>query len=77
KPNLVGSFLTAGAIIKIPGMGNTYPVQPGESIIIAEDAINHKEFNPLSIDLTKANFQIFKGGDDIDSPQVPKMINVN
>ncbi|OPB94627.1 DUF4876 domain-containing protein [Elizabethkingia ursingii] len=77
KPNFMESFLTAGAIIKIPGTGNTYPVQPGESIVIAEDAINHKEFNPLSIDLTKANFQIFKGGDDIDNPQVPKMINVN
>ncbi|MDR2230864.1 DUF4876 domain-containing protein [Elizabethkingia ursingii] len=77
KPNFMESFLTARAIIKIPGTGNTYPVQPGESIVIAEDAINHKEFNPLSIDLTKANFQIFKGGDDIDNPQVPKMINVN
>lgn len=76
-PNIMGNALTARAIIKIPGTGNTYPVQPGESIVIAEDAINHKEFNPLSIDLSKANFQIFKGENDVDNPKVTKMINVD
>ena len=76
-PNIMGNALTARAIIKIPGTGNTYPVQPGESVIIAEDAINHKEFNPLSIDLSKANFQIFKGENDVDNPKVTKMINVD
>ncbi|MCT4328673.1 DUF4876 domain-containing protein [Elizabethkingia anophelis] len=76
-PNIMGNALTARAIIKIPGTGNTYPVQPGESIVIAEDAINHKEFNPLSIDLSKANFHIFKGENDVDNPKVTKMINVD
>ncbi|MCJ7935821.1 MAG: DUF4876 domain-containing protein [Chryseobacterium sp.] len=77
SPNIMGTTLSAGAIIRIPGAGNTYPVQPGESIIIAEDAINHKEFNVLSINLSQADFQIFKeDSDDIDNPAVPKMINV-
>ncbi|WP_353146540.1 DUF4876 domain-containing protein [Chryseobacterium sp.] len=77
SPNIMGSTLSAGAIIRIPGTGKTYPVQPGESIIIAEDAINHKEFNPASVNLSTANFQIFKeDSDDIDNPSVPKMINV-
>jgi hypothetical protein len=76
-PNIMASTFSAGAIIRIPGTGNTYPVQPGESIIIAEDAINHKEFNPSSINLSQANFQIFKeDSDDIDNPSVPKMVNV-
>ncbi|PIF46667.1 uncharacterized protein DUF4876 [Chryseobacterium sp. 52] len=76
-PNIMGSTLSAGAIIRIPGTGNTYPVKAGESIIIAEDAINHKEFNTLSINLSTANFQIFKeDSDDIDNPAVPKMVNV-
>ncbi|HCA07822.1 DUF4876 domain-containing protein [Chryseobacterium sp.] len=76
-PNIMASTLSAGAIIRIPGTGNTYPVKAGESIIIAEDAINHKEFNSLSINLTNANFQIFKeDSDDIDNPAVPKMVNV-
>ncbi|AZA76297.1 DUF4876 domain-containing protein [Chryseobacterium sp. G0186] len=77
SPNIMGTTLSAGAIIRIPGTGNTYPVLPGESIIIAEDAINHKEFNPSSINLSQANFQIFKeDSDDIDNPAVPKMVNV-
>ncbi|WP_223605732.1 DUF4876 domain-containing protein [Chryseobacterium sp. OSA05B] len=76
-PNIMAGTLSAGAIIRIPGTGNTYPVKAGESIIIAEDAINHKEFNSLSINLSHANFQIFKeDSDDIDNPAVPKMVNV-
>lgn len=76
-PNIMATTFSAGAIIKIPGTGTTYPVQPGASIIIAESAINHKEFNPLSIDLSKADFQIFKeDSDDIDNPNVPKVINL-
>ncbi|WP_284460570.1 DUF4876 domain-containing protein, partial [Chryseobacterium sp.] len=77
SPNIMGSAMSAGAIIKIPGAGTDYPVQPGASIIIAEDPINHKEFNPLSVNLSHANFQIFKeDSDDIDNPAVPKMVNV-
>lgn len=77
SPNIMGSAMSAGAIIRIPGAGTDYPVQPGASIIIAEDAINHKEFNPLSVNLSHANFQIFKeDSDDIDNPAVPKMVNV-
>ncbi|MBL3549976.1 DUF4876 domain-containing protein [Chryseobacterium sp. KMC2] len=77
SPNIMGSAMSAGAIIRIPGAGTDYPVQPGASIIVAEDAINHKEFNPLSVNLSHANFQIFKeDSDDIDNPAVPKMVNV-
>lgn len=77
SPNIMGSAMSAGAIIRIPGAGTDYPVQPGASIIIAEDAINHKEFNPLSVNLSHANFQIFKeDSDDIDNPAIPKMVNV-
>ncbi|WP_454046008.1 DUF4876 domain-containing protein [Chryseobacterium sp. Marseille-Q8038] len=77
SPNIMATTLSAGAIIRIPGNGTMYPVKAGESIIIAEDAINHKNFNPSSINLSNANFQIFKeDSDDIDNPAVPKMVNV-
>ncbi len=36
-------------IYQIPGNGKDYPIKPGESIVIAETAINHKE--PLTITL--------------------------
>lgn len=77
SPNIMATTLSAGAIIRIPGNGTMYPVKAGESIIIAENAINHKNFNPSSINLSNANFQIFKeDSDDIDNPAVPKMVNV-
>jgi hypothetical protein len=77
SPNIMGTVLSAGAIIRIPGNGTMYPVKAGESIIIAEDAINHKDFNPSSINLSNASFQIFtEDSDDIDNPAVPKMVNV-
>ncbi|MCS4302898.1 DUF4876 domain-containing protein [Chryseobacterium sp. BIGb0232] len=77
SPNIIGTTFSAGAVIRIPGNGSTYPVLPGSSIIIAEDAINHLEFNSSSINLSQANFQIFKeDSDDIDNPAVPKMLNV-
>lgn len=61
-------------IIKIPGNGTQYPVQPGKSIVIAQNAINHKSnytdnngksvsiLNPeLTVDLSTADFESFLG----------------
>ncbi|WP_232067252.1 DUF4876 domain-containing protein, partial [Flavobacterium bizetiae] len=61
-------------IIKIPGNGTQYPVQPGKSIVIAQNAINHKSnyidnngkavsiLNPeLTVDLSNADFESFLG----------------
>ncbi|KUJ61205.1 hypothetical protein AR687_13510 [Flavobacteriaceae bacterium CRH] len=61
-------------IIKIPGNGTQYPVQPGSSIVIAQNGINHKSnyidnngkavsiLNPeLTVDLSTADFETFLG----------------
>ncbi|SFC39148.1 Protein of unknown function [Parapedobacter composti] len=61
-------------LLRIPGDGNTYPVQPGESIIIAQNALNHKTpytghngreisvRNPdLTVDLSGADFEVYYG----------------
>lgn len=61
-------------IIKIPGNGTQYPVQPGASIVIAQNAINHKAnyvdnsgkavsiVSPeLTVDLSTADFEAFLG----------------
>jgi len=81
-------------LIMIPGTGKTYPVQPGKSIIIAQNAMNHKVPytnnagkqvpvpNPdLTVDLSKANFEVYYGdlpgrtpyASDIDNPNVPNV----
>lgn len=66
----------------IPGSGEDYPLEPRESVVIAQTAINHKDDpagNPLSpVDLSNAHFETFMDNDrgDIDNPNVPNMILV-
>ena len=63
------------ALYTIPGTGTTYPVQPGQSIVIASLGINHKTANANSpVDLSKADFEWYDGGKDVDVPEVPNMI---
>ncbi|WP_413531868.1 DUF4876 domain-containing protein [Empedobacter brevis] len=77
KPNIMSTDFAAGSIVMLPGSGKEYPIKPGEHIIIAEDAINHKEFNSNSIDLSKANFEIYYDDmDDVDNPAVKNIIPV-
>ena len=59
KPNVMPQGMTVEDIFVIPGTGKQYPIKPGEEIVIAFNARNHKEFNPNSIDLSKANFQFY------------------
>ncbi|WP_456103570.1 DUF4876 domain-containing protein [Prevotella sp.] len=59
KPNVMNSAMTVDDVFVIPGSGKEHPVQPGEEIVIAWNARNHKEFNTNSIDLSKANFQMY------------------
>lgn len=76
-PNIMSEAFTVEGIIRIPGDGKQYPVKPGESIIIADQGINHKENNANSLDLTTANFEVFytEMKDGVDNPQVKNAIN--
>ncbi len=76
-PNIMAEAFTVEGIIRIPGSGKQYPVKPGESIVIADQGVNHKELNTNSIDLTSANFEIFytEMKDGVDNPQVENAIN--
>lgn len=62
-------YVYADHVYKIPGTGKQYPIQPGESIVVAATAINHKQpltvgtktysvNKPgLTVDLSKASFE--------------------
>lgn len=67
-------YVYADYVLKIPGNGTQYPIQPGESIIIAQNAVNHKAplvdntgnpiniINPdLTVDLSIADFDAYLG----------------
>ena len=76
-PNIMAKSFAASAIAIVPGNGTTYPIAPGAYFIIAEDAINHKEYNPGSMDLRTANFEFYtEDADDVDNPAVPNMQNL-
>lgn len=64
---------------RIPGNGTDHPLQPGESIVIAQDGINHRDDpsgNPNStVDLSNADWETYAelSGRDTDSPSVPNL----
>lgn len=64
---------------RIPGTGKDHPLAPGESIIIAQDGVNHKEadLNPDSpVDLSAADWETYNerpDNRDADAPGVPNL----
>lgn len=75
-------YVYALNIIRIPGNGTQYPVEPGKSIVIAQNAINHKAnyidnngkavsiVSPeLTVDLSTADFESFLGSYSGDTYQ--------
>lgn len=67
-------YVYADHIFQIPGNGTEHPIQPGQSIVIAQTAINHKAnytdnsgnvqtiVNPdLTLDLSTADFETYLG----------------
>lgn len=76
-PNIMNEYFTISNTLIIPGSGKEYPVAPGESIVIADTAVDHREYNSRSMDLSKADFEYYNPRDDedIDNPDVPNMIS--
>ncbi|PYF71512.1 DUF4876 domain-containing protein [Pedobacter nutrimenti] len=67
-------YIYATTIVRIPGTGKKYPVEPGKSIIIAQNALNHKapytnnagkevgvKRPELTVDLSHADFEAYYG----------------
>lgn len=76
-PDIMNQFFSISNTLIVPGNGKEYPVAPGKSIVIADTAIDHREYNPRSFDLSKADFEYHNERDDedVDNPQVPNMIS--
>lgn len=68
---------------RIPGLGTEYPVAPGESIVIAIDAIDHKTDpngnanSPVNLGKGIADFEVYyyvnPKAPDTDNPDVPNV----
>lgn len=66
------------AVYVVPGSGKDVPVEPGKSILIANNAQNHNANNSNSFDLTVADFEWYDESSsssvlDIDNPEVPNL----
>ena len=77
-PDIRKDTMTVDAIYVIPGSGKEHPVQPGESLVLCDVGIDHRVANPLSFDLSHADFEWYDESSsasnmDIDSPTVPNL----
>lgn len=78
KPDVMNEAFTTDDIIMLPGSGKDYPVAPGKQLVIANNAINHKEIYSNSVDLSQADFEIeLIGSINIDNPAVPNTISLS
>ena len=66
-----------GFIFTFPGTGREHRLDPGKSVIMAENALNHHAINPGSpVDLSTADYEMVDNDwHDTDTPEVPNMIN--
>jgi hypothetical protein len=72
---LVKDGVVVNCIYTIPGSGKEVLVKPGQSIVLANIAMDHRKENANSIDLTKANYEWYdKSSIDVDVPEVPNLI---
>lgn len=77
-PMVRDEAITVDAIFVVPGSGTDHPVEPGESIVLCDNAQNHKEADPSFMNLSGADFEWFTHSTsasypDIDNPAVPNL----
>lgn len=78
NPDKMDEAMTVQVVAMIPGSGKEHPVEPGKSIIICDNAMNHLEANASSFDLSGANFEWYTQSTsttnpDSDNPSVPNL----
>ncbi len=66
-PDLMSEAFSAQAIYQIPGNGTSVPVEPGKSLLLAINGVNHKEDNANSFDLSGADFEFY---DESSNPNI-------
>jgi hypothetical protein len=70
-------YIHSKRVWKFPGNGSDCPIQPGESVVCAEDGIDHRINAPNSVDLSSARFEFYKDdAPDIDNAGVANMIKI-
>ena len=65
---------------KFPGNGTDYPLEPGEAVVLAQEARNHftnlSDSNDITIDNSSANWECWFGNASRDNPDVPNLPHI-
>lgn len=81
EKDILSKFFLVDYIAMIPGNGTDHPIEPGASIIIANDAIDHSKVFPGAVNLSKADFEMFDKStnprfQDVDNKDVPNLLTL-
>jgi hypothetical protein len=79
-PDYIGQFCEVYYAYQFPGNGTDYQIEPGELVVVAQDAMDHVKVGGAagSIDLSSADWECYNQlGNDLDNPNVPNLININ
>jgi uncharacterized protein DUF4876 len=72
------TLIHANHAYMFPGTGNDFPIQPGELLVIAQDAIDHSPYPVNSLNLLDADFEYYRSDiGDVDNPSVTNMIKLH
>ena len=73
-------YVKAIRYYQFPGTGTDHPIQPGQFVVIAMDAIDHVNVGGArhSIDLSNADWEFYNQlSNDLDNPNVPNLLNAS
>lgn len=75
-----GSIQGVTYAFKFPGSPGekNHPIYPKQFLVLAQDAVNHKNMITTSFDLTNVDWEFYNqfSPNDIDNPNVPNLINM-
>lgn len=76
-PDVLNEAFVLQSVMMLPGSGKDYPVEPGDFIVIADNAQNHNLPNVPGADLSNANFEfpVTENPKNVqpDNPNVPNV----
>lgn len=78
-PMIRDEAITVDAVLVIPGSGTEHPVQPGESIVLCDNAQNHKEADASFMNLSGADFEWYTKSTNVNYPDIdnPAVANLD
>ena len=65
----------ASSLLRFPGAGTDYPLQPGHTALVAHAAVDHRPVHPGLYDLRHADFE-WGGWQVADNPDVPNLADI-